>query len=170
MLTPELSDVTIRSLEERDFDDLIVLFEAVSGERKWIGTEPGFSHEHYREGWRRVLAGRWGAVFVAVSQKRVVGCIGIHPHEEYGHVIGMLVAANHRGRGIGEALLINALNWAADEGLPDVSLLVFPHNTRAIALYHKFGFEQRDYYPNDVTRQTGEVWDTILMTKVLVMR
>jgi ribosomal protein S18 acetylase RimI-like enzyme len=48
--------------------------------------------------------------------------------------------------------------------------LVFPHNTRAIALYHKFGFEQRDYYPNDVTRQTGEVWDTILMTKVLVMR
>jgi RimJ/RimL family protein N-acetyltransferase len=51
--------------------------------------------------------------------------------------------------------------------LPEVSLLVFPHNERALALYRNAGFEQRQYYPNDVTRQTGEVWDTVLMTKVL---
>jgi ribosomal protein S18 acetylase RimI-like enzyme len=167
MLTPQRSNATIRGLEERDFDDLIALFESVAAERKWIGTEPGFSHDHYREGWHRVLAGTWGAMFVAVTGGQVVGCIGVHPHDEYGHVIGMLVDEEHRGRGIGEALLVTGLDWTRRQGLSDVSLLVFPHNERAIALYRKYGFETRDYYPDDVTRQTGEVWDTMLMTKRL---
>lgn len=79
----------------------------------------------------------------------------------------MLVDRAYRGRGVGESLLKQALSWACERDLPDVSLLVFPHNERAIALYRKFGFEQREYYPNDVTRQTGDVWDTMLMTKTL---
>ena len=158
---------TIRGLEERDFDDLVALFESVAAERRWIGTEPGFSPDHYREGWRRVLAGTWGAVFVAAQETRVIGYIGVHPHDEYEHVIGMLVARDYRGRGIGEALLVRALAWARERALPKVSLLVFPHNAAAIALYRKYGFEQREYYRNDVVRQTGEVWDTILMTKTL---
>jgi ribosomal protein S18 acetylase RimI-like enzyme len=167
VLKPRPSNVKIRPLEERDFDDLIALFEAVAAERKWIGTEPGFSHDQYREGWRRVLAGTWGAVFVAFDGDEAAGCIGIHPHDEYGHVIGMLVDEQYRGRGIGEALLVNAITWARQRGLPHVSLLVFPHNKRAIALYQKYGFIVREYYRDDVTRQTGEVWDTMLMTKVL---
>ena len=77
----------------------------------------------------------------------------------------MLVKRHYRGRGIGEALLVKSLHWAQDRGLPDVSLLVFPHNKRAIALYEKFGFEKRDYYPDDVIRRTGEIWDTMLMIK-----
>jgi|SRR5579884_641457 len=167
MLPPQQSGVAIRELEERDFDDIIALFESVAAERRWIGTEPGFSHQHYIEGWQRVLAGTWGAVFVALDRDRAVGYIGIHPHDEYGYVIGMLVDEQHRGRGIGETLLLTALQWAREQGLRDVSLLVFAHNNRAIALYRKYGFEARDYYPDDVTRQTGEVWDTILMTKNL---
>jgi ribosomal protein S18 acetylase RimI-like enzyme len=79
----------------------------------------------------------------------------------------MLVDEEHRARGIGEALLVTGLDWTRRQGLSDVSLLVFPHNERAIALYRKYGFETRDYYPDDVTRQTGEVWDTMLMTKRL---
>ncbi len=158
----------IRELRENDFDSAIDLFEAVAAERKWIGTEPGFEHGCYREGWRRVLAGEWGTVFIALdAHQRVIGYIGIHPHSEYGHVIGMLVDRNFRGRGVGNALLTQALSWAKNRGLSDVSLLVFPHNEPAIALYRKFGFVQREYYPNDVTRQTGEVWDSILMTKTL---
>jgi ribosomal protein S18 acetylase RimI-like enzyme len=167
MLEPQPCDVTIRALEERDFDDLIALFESVAAERKWLGTEPGFNHAQYRLGWQRVLAGEWGAVFVALSGERVIGYIGVHPHDEYGHVLGMLVEERYRGNGIGEALLVNALQWARERGLPDVSLLVFPHNERAIGLYRKYEFEPRDYYPDDVTRQTGEVWDTMLMTKTL---
>jgi ribosomal protein S18 acetylase RimI-like enzyme len=161
------ADGTIRALRETDVPGVLALFDAVAAERKWIGTEPGFDRDRYRRGWSRVLAGEWGAVFVALDGEVVIGYIGIHPHDEYGHTIGMLVDEAHRGRGIGEALLRAALDWARERRLPDVSLLVFPHNERAIKLYRKLGFEQRDYYPNDVTRQTGEVWDTILMTKTL---
>lgn len=161
------SDLPVRALFEEDFDGLLALFEAVAAERKWIGTEPGFDRAAYRAGWARVLAGEWGAAYVALDDDRIVGYIGIHPHSEYGHVIGMLVDARYRGRGIGEALLNTALEWAREQRLSDVSLLVFPHNERAIALYRKAGFEQHEYYPRDVTRATGEVWDTVLMTKTL---
>jgi ribosomal protein S18 acetylase RimI-like enzyme len=157
----------IRPLQDADFDGLIELFEAVAAERRWIGTEPDFDRDTYRQRWRRIVAGEWGAAFVATGEDRIVGYIGIHPHEEYGHVLGMLVDERYRGRGIGKALLDSAIAWARERGLPDVSLLVFPHNERALALYRNAGFEQREYYPNDVTRQTGEVWDTVLMTKVL---
>ena len=161
------SDVRIRELQAGDFDAVIALFEAVAAERFWIGTEPGFDQDRYRKGWRRVLSGEWGAAFIATNGEDLCGYIGIHPHEEYGHVIGMLVDEAHRGRGIGKALLACAIDWARERGLPHVSLLVFPHNERAIALYRSAGFEQREYYRNDVTRQTGEVWDTVLMTKTL---
>jgi ribosomal protein S18 acetylase RimI-like enzyme len=157
----------IRALQEPDFEQLIRLFENVASERYWIGTEPGFDREGYREGWNRILRGEWGAAFVAASDGCVVGYIGIHPHAEYGHVLGMLIDQQHRGRGIGKALLERAIAWAREHRLPDISLLVFPHNERALALYRSAGFEEREYYPNDVTRQTGDVWDTILMTKRL---
>lgn len=158
---------TIRELRPSDFDDLIALFERVAAERRWIGTEPGFDHERYRTGWRRVLAGEWGAAFIYEDAGRIAGYVGIHPHDEYGHVLGMLVDEAHRSKGIGKALLERATAWARERGLQHISLLVFPHNERAIELYRKAGFEQRDYYPADVTRQTGEVWDTILMVKPL---
>lgn len=157
----------IRSLEERDLDALIDLFESVAAERLWIGTEPGFDRERYRAGWHRVLRGEWGAVFVAHEEARLIGYIGVHPNEEYGHVLGMLVDERYRGRGIGKTLLDCVIVWARERGLPHVSLLVFPHNERALSLYRGAGFEQQEYYPNDVTRQTGEVWDTILMRKAL---
>lgn len=60
-----------------------------------------------------------------------------------------------------------ALQWAREHHVPEIGLLAFPHNERAVALYRGTGFVQREYYPNDVTRQTGEVWGTILMTKRL---
>lgn len=159
--------IAVRELQARDFDSLIALFERVAAERRWIGTEPGFDRERYRTGWRKVLAGEWGAAFVAADGDSIVGYVGVHPHDEYGYVLGMLVDEAHRGKGIGKALLEHATAWAREKGLPHISLLVFPHNERALQLYRSAGFEQREYYPADVTRQTGEVWDTILMVKPL---
>ena len=164
--TTERHVASIRPPRAEEFDGLISLFRDVAAEGKWIGTEPGFDERKFRETWRRMLEGSEGALFVAVDQERIVGYAGVHPHHEYGHVIGMLVDSNYRGCGIGEALLDCAEDWATGQGLPDLSLLVFPHNEAAIALYRKHGFEQREYYPKDVTRKTGEVWDSILMTKV----
>lgn len=56
--------------------------------------------------------------------------------------IGMMVAADWRGRGIGKALVAAAIEWARGHGLHKLSLSVFPHNEAAIALYLKFGFTE----------------------------
>ena len=129
----------IRALEADDFEDLLALFEHVAAERLWIGTEPGFDRDRYRAGWGRVLAGEWGAAFVAVDGTNVVGYLGIYPHEEYGHVIGMLIEERFRGKGVGRALLEHAETWARERQLPHISLLVFPHNERALRLYRSAG-------------------------------
>jgi ribosomal protein S18 acetylase RimI-like enzyme len=162
------SDLIIRPLEESDFQELVALYESVAQERRWIGTEPGFDKDQYIAHWRRQLDGIWGAAFVAIRNDCIVGYAGTKPHEEYGHLVAMMVREGHRREGIGGKLLDAALNWARERALPSISLLVFAHNERAIALYRARGFQQREYYEEDVTRQSGEVWDTILMTKTLI--
>ena len=59
--------------------------------------------------------------------------------------LGMAVARPWRGRGVGSALLVAAIDTAREEGLHKLSLEVFPHNEAAIALYRKFGFVEEGY-------------------------
>ena len=55
---------------------------------------------------------------------------------------GLMVAASARRRGIGSALIEEAMNWARDLGIVRLELTVFPHNAPAIALYRKLGFQE----------------------------
>lgn len=82
-------------------------------------------------------------------------------------MLGMMVDARRRGGGIGKALLDAICGWARARAIPQLSLLVFPHNERALRLYRGAGFEEVERYPADVTRKDGTVWDTILMRKLL---
>src|SRR5439155_24175266 len=52
----------------------------------------------------------------------------------------VVVAAEWRERGVGSALLAEAIRWARDVGVEKVALSVFPDNGNARALYRKFGF------------------------------
>lgn len=59
-----------------------------------------------------------------------------------GLVIGMFVAADHRGRGAGAAVLAAVVNHArARDGMLALSLTVTEGNAPAIALYEAAGFE-----------------------------
>jgi RimJ/RimL family protein N-acetyltransferase len=53
-------------------------------------------------------------------------------------VIGVLAEAG--GKGVGTALLREAIGWAAGRGLHRLELTVMAHNHRAIALYQRVGF------------------------------
>ena len=65
-----------------------------------------------------------------------------HPVTRHVATLGIAVAADHRGRGVGSALLAEAIVWARSVGVEKLVLSVYPHNTGAIALYRKFGFVQ----------------------------
>lgn len=107
--------------------------------------------------------------FVALDEDRVVGWCDITPktHETLRHsgILGMGVAASHRGIGIGAALLDAALEAARVRGLTRVELVVRIDNGPAIALYRRFGFEVegrlRDYLVVDET-----VHDVLAMARL----
>ncbi len=111
---------------------------------------------------------RWqhAAVFVAEADGRVVGRLSVardqHPASSHVADLGLMVAADRRGRGIGRALLVAAVDWAREAGVTKLELHVFPWNEPAIRLYERFGFERegvrRGHYLRD-----GEEVDAILM-------
>ena len=83
--------------------------------------------------------------FVAVDDGRVVGWCDVVPKTRaalrHSGVLGMGVAATHRSRGIGKALLQATIERAAQGGISRIELLVRIDNEHAIALYRRFGFE-----------------------------
>ncbi len=158
------TEFTVRDMSLSDVDQILELFDRVAAERFWIGTEPGFDRDHYRDVFARGI-GLGNAMFVAERSRRVIGGLTTFEHIEYGWTLGMLVDESERGKGVGRALLERLFSWAASRGIPHVSLLVFPHNERALRLYRSTGFTEVERYENDVRRKTGDVWDTILMRK-----
>ena len=84
-------------------------------------------------------------VLVAELDGRVVGIVGLHVRsgkQRHSASVGMVVADDFQGRGIGRRLLSAALDLADDHlGLLRVDLEVLHDNRRAIALYERSGFE-----------------------------
>jgi RimJ/RimL family protein N-acetyltransferase len=78
-----------------------------------------------------------------------------------------MVAASHRRRGIGTALLAAAEAWARDARITKLELHVFPYNEAAVALYDRLGYEREGLRRRHYRRPTGELVDAILMSKLL---
>jgi putative acetyltransferase len=74
----------------------------------------------------------------------------------------MFVIATWRGRGVGTALMAEALRWARSAGVERVELTVYPHNDAAIALYRKFGFVEEGRLVRHAKKSYGYE-DEILM-------
>jgi len=117
--------VTIESLADRP--DLMVAVARIRY-NEW-GGEPGREDLRWWVDTTREESGRDGlpVTFVATdADGEAVGAVGIIP-VEYAEladrgpwVVGTIVRADRRGRGIGTALLARLARWAADEGFDRV--------------------------------------------------
>ena len=58
-----------------------------------------------------------------------------------GWIYDILVLPAHRGKGVGEALLMHALEVSREKGFDQVGLMVNAKNRVAAALYEKLGFK-----------------------------
>jgi len=85
---------------------------------------------------------------VALDGGRLIGALTCEREprrkvQHLAHLIGMMVADTHRGRGIGRALLAAAIDkLKATPGLAQVTLSVTASNRAAIGLYETLGFER----------------------------
>jgi RimJ/RimL family protein N-acetyltransferase len=152
---------SVRQAREADRIPLAHLFAAVADERDGIAAEPPVDVE------RRAGAFLLDATSVAIATDDVIGGIWVDATAfGYGE-LGMLVARDWRGRGVGSALVEAAIDWAREHELHKLSLSVFPHNEAAIALYRKFEFEVEGQRKKQIRRANGELWDLIDMGLVL---
>lgn len=79
--------------------------------------------------------------WVAVVGHEAAGvCLATRIGPGAGHVAQICVSPIWQGRGVGEALLRQALGAMKESGLEEASLTVTSSNTRAIRLYEKYGF------------------------------
>lgn len=79
-------------------------------------------------------------------------------------LLGMSVREACRGQGVGTALMARAIEWArANPDLSLVTLEVYAANTRAIALYERFGFVPKGTLPGGLVHDDGSAWDQVEM-------
>jgi RimJ/RimL family protein N-acetyltransferase len=151
----------VRAARDEDRLPLAVLFAAVAEERDGIATEPPVDVKGRAASW--TLEG----TLVAVADTGIVGSVHVDPSRHGFGELGMAVAREWRGRGVGSALLAAAIEWARGRGLHKLSLGVFAHNAAAIALYRKFGFVDEGRRVKHYRRTSGELWDAIEMGLLL---
>jgi RimJ/RimL family protein N-acetyltransferase len=139
------------------------LFAAVAEERDGIATEPPVEVEERAAQFARTAAG----TVVTVADGRVVGMLHVDVSRHGFGEFGMLVDRDWRGCGVGSALLQATVEWARGHGLHKLCLEVFAQNSAAIALYRKYGFMEEGRRMKQYRRDSGELWDSIVMGLLL---
>jgi RimJ/RimL family protein N-acetyltransferase len=157
----------VRHAEARDAPALVLLAEAVGSEDEgWILSSEWRSIPDERRYLKTVRRHPDAVVLVAEVDGVIAGRLSLarDPHPASRHVadLGLMVAAGHRRRGVGRALLDEAVAWARRSGIRKLELHVFPHNGPALALYERFGFVREGYRTRHYERN-DEYVDAILM-------
>jgi ribosomal protein S18 acetylase RimI-like enzyme len=155
--------VSVREATLADVDALVAILVEVAGEGRWIATEAPVDVDRRRRRMAADVESDDAIVLVAEAGGEAVGQAGLHL-ASYGVAdLGMAVAAAWRGRGVGTALLAEAVDRARKAGAHKLSLQVWPHNTAALALYERFGFRREGYLTRHYRRRSGELWDAVVM-------
>ncbi len=105
------------------------------------------------------------------SQEQIIGMIGLHavqPGLRRAHVrgLGISVAKDWQGQGVGQVLMQAALRWADQwAGILRIELTVLTDNARAIALYERHGFVREGVMRGHILRD-GVYADTQMMARL----
>ena len=151
----------VRPARDEDRRPAALVYAAVAEERTGIAGEPPVDVE------RRAASFDLDGSFAAVAGDELVGWLHVEALWFGVGELGMLVAHDWRGRGVGSALLEAAIEWARERELHKLSLGVFTHNEPAIALYRKFGFVEEGRRVKHFRRANGELWDAFEMGLLL---
>jgi RimJ/RimL family protein N-acetyltransferase len=163
-----VNEVLVRPARAADAEALVALAAAVGAEPEgWLIAETSWrSVAEERRYIRALRRYAHAALFVAEAPAGIVGRLSVarDPHPASYHVadLGLMVAADFRRRGVGRALLEEAVAWAREAGIRKLELHVFPHNEPAIALYESFGFVREGYRRAHYRRGSRYV-DAVLM-------
>jgi ribosomal-protein-alanine N-acetyltransferase len=128
----------IDAMRAQDVADVASLDEAARMDEDHLRTE---------------LARAWARTWVAREKDDVIGYILTWHVADELHVMNVATRADRRRRGVGSALMREAIAYARDKQVKHILLEVRRSNAAAIALYRVFGFfamgVRAKYYPDD---------------------
>ena len=161
----------IRSAVPADAAAVLAIQREAAEERWSIATQPEEVRGAEEEAARiAAWTPRTGTLLVAEAEGRVVGFVAVvrGGRASSAHVgdVGLTVAASHRGRGVGRALMLAAEDWARKAGVERLTLTVFAHNERARRLYASLGYVEEGVRRAQ-HRLRGRDVDEVLMAKPL---
>ena len=162
-----MGPLLVRPAVEADVDEILDVFESVVAEGRWLGTEAPIDRGERADRLRAALEDPRQAVLVAVEDGRIVGHLSLELAGYGVASLGMEVARASRGRGVGRALLAEAVATARRLGAHKMALQVWPHNVAALALYRRVGFVEEGRLRRHYPRRNGELWDAVVMGLVL---
>jgi ribosomal protein S18 acetylase RimI-like enzyme len=138
-----LPGIEIVQIREEHIESFHACLDSVARERIYLGGVEARPIESTREFVMGNIRDKKPQL-VALDGDRVIGWCDILPQRgfDFAHIgqVGMGVHKDYRGKRIGTALMVAALQAAKEYGIERVELEVYTSNTRAIKMYEKFGF------------------------------
>ncbi|MBJ7313023.1 ribosomal protein S18-alanine N-acetyltransferase [Rugamonas sp. CCM 8940] len=151
----DLARLQYEPMGEADIDQVLALEESV------------YPHPWSRANFIDSLASGYQAWLLRDPAGELLGYFLVMAIVDEAHLLNVAVAANRQGQGLGRLLLNQACACARGLGMESMLLEVRPTNTRALAIYQRYGFIQigrrKAYYP--AANQQRE--DAIVMRFVL---
>ena len=80
--------------------------------------------------------------FIAVEDDEMLGYVFLMSCDTLIPLLGIAVAENHKGEGIGYKLMTYAMDYAQEQGKGGIMLTTHIANVRGQSLYEKSGFEK----------------------------
>ena len=138
----------IRAAEPRDLDRVKALLE--SADLPVAGVESQFGTSYA----------------VAEENGALIGAVGIELHGKYGLLRSAVVAPSQRGRGVGEALVFDRIDWSMRQELDALFLLT----TTAANYFPRFGFATIDRASVPAEVQASAEFSSICPSSATVMQ
>ena len=162
--------IAIRPISKKDIEGYFEVFQSVVDEEEYLLFNPGELSFQKSRDWVLDTIKRNAVMVVAEVNGKIVGWCDITPREKekekHVGILGIGVDKGYRAKGIGEALIRNALERAKQQDLEKVQLGVFASNTRAYEFYKKQGFREEGREQKAAKIREKYV-DHVLMAKFL---
>jgi ribosomal protein S18 acetylase RimI-like enzyme len=118
-----------------DVGATIALWEACGLTRPWNDPRTDFAQAEQSDA---------SSVLLAREEGRLVGSVMVGFDGHRGWVYYLAVAPEHRGQGLGRALMEAAEAWLAARDAPKLQLMIRGDNDAAQGFYAAIGYERQD--------------------------
>ena len=166
---PESPEISYRSVERADAEAIMEIYNReVLGSRITLDLVPRSHSEQVA--WIDEHSGAYAAI-VAVKEGVVIGFASISPYRirpGYSTTVedSIYIDPDHRGMGVGKALLSRIVDTAAKHGFHACMARVAAGHEASLALHHSVGFFKVGV-EQEVGRKYGQWIDMVLLERIL---